>query len=399
MRLGIISTYPKKGAKHANAGGVASYTKNLVESLSSQGLKVDVFANAIKEKESYTENNVKVFRCWKRGTFFFLNVFNCIFRERKRLDLLHLQHEFFLYGSVFSAAMFPFLLFLLKILRKPCVVTIHGVVPLSSLNSEFIKANGLKGNPLALRIGFRIIIGFIGIFSKKIIVHEDYLKKVLIEEYGLSKHKVVIIHHGVEDLKSKISQDEAKGLLNFKNKKIILFFGYLSGYKGLDIFVKSFEYLKNKEDYVLIVAGGNHPRLKTDKKYLNEIRSLKELASKNSKNIKFTGFVPEEEIQTYFVAADLIVFPYKYLMAASGPMSFAIAYSKPFIIPKEFESLIKNDKQLFNLSPQGLASKIDSLFKNEQELNSIKQKVNQLKIQRLWGIISNQHKEVYTKIQ
>ena len=140
MKIGIISLYPPKEATHAKLGGVASYTKNLVDSFPKK-LEITVFANKINNKEEYSENTVKVIRCWKKGSFYPFQILQNI--KKTNAKVFHIQHEYFLYGNVISTIMFPFLLLMLKILGKKLIVTLHGVVPIDKVNRTFMKENNI----------------------------------------------------------------------------------------------------------------------------------------------------------------------------------------------------------------------------------------------------------------
>jgi len=101
IRVGVISVFPPKGSKHAGVGGVASYTKNLVFSLS-DWCQVFVFADRFSDVGGcYLEDGVWVFRCWSRGLLFPFQIFRNVARRRNDVDVLHVQHEYFLFGGVF----------------------------------------------------------------------------------------------------------------------------------------------------------------------------------------------------------------------------------------------------------------------------------------------------------
>src|SRR3989304_4161881 len=142
MKIAMVSIYPPPNSKHSRLGGVASYTHNLVNSLPKNSVETTVFSNKLPDIESdYVENGITIKRCWNKGVMYpfqvFLNVLN------SKADVIHIQHEFFLYGNGISAGFFPLMLLLLRLLNKPIIVTIHGVIPLSELNEKFIEENQL----------------------------------------------------------------------------------------------------------------------------------------------------------------------------------------------------------------------------------------------------------------
>lgn len=397
MKIAMISIYPHPNSKHSKMGGVASYTHNLVNSMP-KGSEVMVLSNRLQGIESsYMENGITIKRCWDKGIIYPFQIFYSILSSK--VDIIHIQHEFFLYGNGISAAFFPVLQLLLKLLNKSIVVTIHGVIPLSKLNDEFIEQNKLKGNKVILKTELYYLVKFIVKLSDRIIVHEDKLKEILENEYNCNSSKICVIPHGIEDRKDSIENCIAKQMLGFKNKKIVLFFGYLTGYKGIELLIESFNYINDK-DIMLIIAGGEHPRLKDDESYKNYIKELKKKADNTGKNIIFTGFVPEEKIAIYFSAADLVVCPYTVFMASSGPLSLSLAYLRPFIVSEQFKSLNGFDDIIFKNNPEDLANKTCLILDKDNSLKEYSLDLcRRLRNTRLWDFVSKRTYELYGRLQ
>lgn len=394
MKAAIVSIYPPIHQKHSNAGGVASYSKNLVSNLASN-LKIIVIADKINENEDYLEtNNIYVKRCWDKGLFYPLQIARVIFEDKKGVDVVHIQHEFFLYGKSLSAGIFPLMLLLIRFI-KPIVVTFHGVIPLSKINNEFLKENGFSGNSYILKLGLYTIIKLSSFFINRIIVHEKSFKQILCNDYGISSRKIDIIPHGIESRNDKKDADEAKNSIGLKNKCIILFMGYLTGYKGLDLLIDAFEHIKKQQDLILLIVGGEHPRLKDDRKYLKYIKKIRSKAKAISDNIIFTGFAQENEIPIYFSAADVVVFPYTIAMSSSGPMSMAIAYEKPIIVSQEIKASLGLNELAFRRNPKELAKKIEEIINSDELKEKAILRAKDLRIERYWETIAKNHEIVY----
>ncbi len=399
MKIGMISLYPPKGLLHADLGGVASYTKNLVSSLSLfDKSDLIIFANKIDgEKDEYTEDKAKIIRCWDKKILFPLHLFWNIFKERRNVDVVHIQHEYFLYGGALSAVTFPLLLFLVKILRKPTIVTIHGVIPLSKFSNEFMEQNNMKGNALILKYGLWGITKLICWFSDKIVVHGSYFKNILATEYGIDRKKIAVIPHGIEERRDLIPKKKAKQILGVEDKNTLLFFGYITGYKGIETLINAFGYLDDKK-YVLFIAGGEHPRLKKDIKYRDYIKKLEEMAKKVSKNIIFTGFIPGEKIYLYFSAADLAILPYTVAMSSSGALSLIMAYEKLFLVSNAFKNVIESDEFIFGESPQELAEKIENLFSYEDLHERCLRNLKKIREKNSWKNVAQKTYELCCKL-
>lgn len=122
-------------------------------------------------------------------------------------------------------------------------------------------------------------------------------------------------HYGIkEDLTT------SRNNLNIPvNKKVILFFGFIREYKGLDILIETMNYLS--DDYLLIIAGEVYGSFD---KYQNIIDKY----SLQNKIQLHTKYISDNEVPLYFSAADVLVLPYK-----SATQSGIIGISHHFDLP------------------------------------------------------------------
>jgi glycosyltransferase involved in cell wall biosynthesis len=359
MKVSMVSIYPPPESKHAKLGGVASYTKNLVVSLLNN-CKVVVFADRMSRTNNEYHEGAMVYRCWNKGVLYPFQIFKKLLSNA--IDIVHVQHETYLYGGLDSALVFPLLLALVRLLRKPVILTLHGVIPLSRVNRSFLKENWINGNPFAMKVGLTSLVKIMLSLSTAIIVHEEPLKEILIKEYKCSASKIHVIHHGIEERNDLIKKNEAKEKLGLSGKKVILLFGYITGYKNVELLIDSAKFLKVPE-WVMLIAGGAHPRLNYDLGYLKYLSDLRRKASAiSNEKILFKGFVSEEEISLYFSAADLVVFPHNICISSSGPLSLTASYGKPFLVADSFREIVDFDEIVFKNSPEQLAKKIDGFF-------------------------------------
>ena len=118
-------------------------------------------------------------------------------------------------------------------------------------------------------------------------------------------------------------QEEARKKLNLTDDKLILFFGFIRDYKGLDVLLEAMAIIKNKLDVKLMVAGEFYSN---KEKYLNLIDKLE---LKNSIHL-FTDFIPTSEVKYYFSACDTVILPYKDA-TQSGIVQIAMNFVKPII--------------------------------------------------------------------
>jgi glycosyltransferase involved in cell wall biosynthesis len=400
MKIGLISIYPAPNYTHDGISGVASYTKNLATNFP-KDCSIIVFANKFgkSERAIKTREQVEIFYCWSRNFIFPFEIFTKIFKRRKDIDVIHIQHEFFIYGAnKISAILFIFMVFMLKSLNKPIVITLHhGFLKPSQVNKDSLTHLSIRINPLIFLFGLKIFFKLISFVASCIIIHEKYFKNVLTEYYGILQNKITVIPHGIESNTPKINQEQAKTLLNLRDYKVILYFGYLSKFKGIDLLIDLFRCLKDTNKYSLLIAGGGHPRVKGDKKYEESLHDLKEKAKRMSKNILFTGFVPDEKLPIYFSAADVVVLPYKIVFSSSGALSLAMAYEKLFLVSNAFKNIIETDEFIFE-GPQELAEKIEDLFNSKDLQERCLRYSKKIKEKKSWKNVAKKTYELYYKM-
>ncbi|MDB5230660.1 MAG: glycosyltransferase [Chitinophagaceae bacterium] len=109
------------------------------------------------------------------------------------------------------------------------------------------------------------------------------------------------------------------------DKKIILFFGFIRKYKGLDLLLNAMadERLK-QQDIHLLVAGEFY---EDRKDYDEQIASL----NLGSRLILRTDFIPDSEVKFYLSAADFVIQPYKNA-TQSGVTPLAYHFDKPMLV-------------------------------------------------------------------
>lgn len=107
----------------------------------------------------------------------------------------------------------------------------------------------------------------------------------------------------------------------------LLFFGELREEKGPDIL---FEALAETDHEVRIVLAGGTGEY-TQREVLDWIDKLPENVGVN-KNL---SYIPENKVYSYFVAADILVLPYRRQRGISGPLRRACMVGTPVIGPQE----------------------------------------------------------------
>ncbi len=135
-----------------------------------------------------------------------------------------------------------------------------------------------------------------------------------------------------------VSKSEARDRLGIsRDQKLVLFFGFIRKYKGLDLLLDAMQGLKNS-GIKLMVAGEFY---EDDKIYKEQIEKL----GINDQLILRTDFIPDSEVRYYLCAADAIVQPYRNA-TQSGVTPLAYHYEKPMVVTNVggLPSLVPHEK-------------------------------------------------------
>ncbi len=129
-------------------------------------------------------------------------------------------------------------------------------------------------------------------------------------------------HPNYEHFGKAIEKSVARKTLNIPSgKKVILFFGLIRKYKGLDILIKAMKNLG--DDYYLLVAGECYGKFD---EYQN-------LIDENLEKDNFglhLRYLDDDEVFTYFSAADVCVLPYR-TATQSGIVGISYNFGVPVI--------------------------------------------------------------------
>lgn len=153
-------------------------------------------------------------------------------------------------------------------------------------------------------------------------------EKVLNDLRSIEKYKPAqLVQHPLYDnFGTAILKEEARKNLGLEvNQKLIVFFGFIRQYKGLDLLIKAMADEKiRKEDVKLLIAGEFY---EDEKPYL---QLIKDNHLENSIILR-TNFIPDSEVRNYLCAADCVVQPYRNA-TQSGVTPLAYHFEKPMIV-------------------------------------------------------------------
>jgi glycosyltransferase involved in cell wall biosynthesis len=247
-----------------------------------------------------------------------------------------------------------------KLMGKRIVLTAHNI------NAGRRDTNDSVLNRLSLKVQYRL--------ADHVFVHTDKMKSELLEQFGKHGGAVTVIPFGINNAvpNTELTPAEAKRRLGIApTEKTILFFGAIRPYKGVEHLLAAFDRVASgHEDYRLIIAG--EPK-KGSEQYLRKIQEMAQRSSCRERIMQRIAYIPDEQTELYFKAADVLVLPYTEVFQ-SGVLFLAYSFGLPVIASDvgSFRDDIVPGKTGYVCLPcdsQDLARAMDDYFESELFVN------------------------------
>ncbi len=135
-----------------------------------------------------------------------------------------------------------------------------------------------------------------------------------------------VVHPLYDNFGEPVSKSEAREHLGLpKNEKVILFFGFIRKYKGLDLLLHAMTFPSVKNSGIkLLVAGEFYEDRKLYDELIAQNHLLPQLILK-------TGFIPDSMVRYYLSAADFVIQPYRNA-TQSGVTPLSYHFEKPMLV-------------------------------------------------------------------
>jgi glycosyltransferase involved in cell wall biosynthesis len=189
-------------------------------------------------------------------------------------------------------------------------------------------------------------------------------EKVLADLKVFAKNKPakLVPHPLYDNFGTIISKKEARKKLGIPQEdKVILFFGFIRKYKGLDILLNAFKQViqeQNIKNLKLLIAGEFYEDEKNYEELLNDPQIKDHL-------ILHTQFIPNSEVKYYLCAADCVIQPYRNA-TQSGVTPLSYHFEKPMIVTNVggLPSMVADKKTGLIAEPNAhsIAKKIEEYF-------------------------------------
>lgn len=189
-------------------------------------------------------------------------------------------------------------------------------------------------------------------------VEEELKKTVPNAKYAKVPHPVY------EIFGPGLGKQEARRLLNIKEGRVILFFGYVRSYKGLHTLIEAMPSVLHELGVQLLIVGEFY---EDERVYRDAIRQLGVEASVTV----VADYVPNDRVRLYFSAADVVVLPYV-SATQSGIVQIAYNFSKPVISTNVggLPEVVRDGETGFLVppeDPQALAAAIVRFYREDRE--------------------------------
>ena len=161
-------------------------------------------------------------------------------------------------------------------------------------------------------------------------LHTERMRAELIADFGVPPEKASLIPFGINSTTpdTKLTGEEARQKLGLAaTDKVLLFFGNIAPYKGVEFLVESFiEAAQRDKNLRLIIAG----RPKGSEDYWAGILATINASPVRDRVIPKIEYVPDAETEIYFKAADILILPYTHIFQ-SGVLFLGYNFGLPSI--------------------------------------------------------------------
>ena len=271
----------------------------------------------------------------------------------------------------------------LRAMQIPIVHTIHDVQPLFSQGKLTGQLTDVYGSVDAL------------------IVHTQLSKeqfKIAYPKVDPSRiHIIPLIPDSAPDeldIPVDASEETARQRLGIPSDiPVILFFGAIKNYKGLDVLADALPLLQARLDtfQVWIVGRPGTPE---------DVRQVQELAQHPSVTVR-SDYVPTSDVWLYYYASDVAVFPYRHIFQSAALMT-ALIHGAAVIVTEVggLPDLVDGNGWIIpKEDPTALAESIGAALKDKSRLKQMGQRSRELVSTRFAADqIAQQHVELYSRL-
>ena len=380
MKLAFVSSYPPSHC------GIGEYTRMLVASLKSLNPGIEayyVFSDISAKKEPWLDDHYGaiVYPTFVRGSGRGLERIVDMLSEIGGVDVLHIQHDYSLYGYDDTV---------LRVAEKARDEGLAGkiVVTMHTVHHPY------SDEKPAVRFQQKLNT------CDAVIVH-SHLQEFELRNQGVSPLRIERIPHGT--LLNpylgypRMKLVESLGLDGERLRgPVIVVSGFLKWDKGLDVLLEALRILKpSRREMTVVVAGEIW-----DKRVLEYLDGLREVA-----NLVFwEKYLDSDEILQLNALADIILLPYKSVKfySVSGMLHLSMGSLKPILgtrVPKLVELYQHAPRVTIPPGdPQALARKLKWVVRNYDIIVPYMSFLYSYAVRTQWHRMAQRHLNLYIKL-
>ncbi len=192
-----------------------------------------------------------------------------------------------------------------------------------------------------------------------------------------------------------IHKEDARVICGIKAKYLILYFGIVRQYKGLDVLIQASKILKDKlEDFHILAVGESYDNPERYESLISDLGVVDVFTWENR-------FIPDSEVSTYFSAADVMALPY-HSASQSGIVQIAYNFNIPVVVtnvgglPEYVKSGISGEIVAVN-NPVELANCLAIGLSNDDFIN-MSSKIDHVKSKFTWSIFIEGIESLYARL-
>ena len=297
------------------------------------------------------------------------------------VKLVHIQHEFGLFGGEYG----NYLLAFLETINKPVALTFHTVIP----------------NP---NLELKSIVQELVNYAVSIFVMTRQSQKILMESYGIKEEIIEFMPHGTHLVKYE-NPSVLKEKYHFENRTILSTFGLLGEGKSIETALKALpEIIEHTPNILYLVIGKTHPNniINNTDVYRNYLETLVNDLGLQNHVLFIDRYLELQELLDYLLVTEIYLFTSKDPnQAVSGTFSYAMSCACPIIatsIPHTREVLTADTGLIYEIgNSEQLAKATKQLLSNSDLRETMAFNAFQKTRESSWENIAIKHVHIYGK--
>ncbi|HYM83087.1 MAG TPA: glycosyltransferase family 4 protein [Candidatus Dormibacteraeota bacterium] len=298
------------------------------------------------------------------------------------VDVVSIQHEFGIWGGPDGAYVLDFV----RALTVPAVTTLHTVLK----------------SPTA---GQRAVLSELVARSDATVVMSRSAAALLVAVYGVERHKLDIVPHGVPDL-PLVDPATVKASFGVDGRDVILSFGLLGPGKGYELALEALPAVVAAHPAACyVIVGATHPNLLRTEGEAYRVRLTQMVGDLGLRDhVRFVDrFVGHVELMRWLEAADVFVTPYPHLdQIVSGTLSYAMGAGRAIVsTPYTYAAELLSDGRGLLVtpgSPRALANALTEVLSDRALRATLGARAHAYSRRMVWSAVGAEYRRVFERV-